>query len=156
MEPANLTRRYYQGILRLRFDDAGEETKGLEPGSLPDLLPDHAAGRRLIVHGDELCDYNDARKIFQFLMHAASLREEFELMVHCEAGISRSAAVALFAADRFGGSVVNTNRDTGGANRRLMRLLKKVADGDAPVIKDLPEDILSLRKMRTQSKLGLF
>ena len=58
------------------------------------------------------------------------------LVVHCFAGISRSAAVAAFASDRFGVEIDQANPDTSCANARLLRLLGKV---DMALLLDIQE-----------------
>jgi len=151
-EPPKLNHTRYAGLIRLQFDDSSEETLGID--GIPDLVNGWQNGRRIILNGNELCDFNDARKIFTFLQHHANQETKVDLMVHCEAGISRSAAVAQFAALQFGGTVMNTNRDTSGANKRLLRLLNKVANIDGPFIGDLPEGCLPMTKHRAQSSFG--
>lgn len=105
---------------------------------MPDLRPRHEAGVRLFFDNNELCDANDARKVVRFLSHYAEKEEGYDLVVHCHAG--RSAAVAQFAADRFGAPIVNANPDTSGANRRLLRLLGKVFEGGQLTVFEPPKN----------------
>lgn len=88
-----------------------EESLGLNVGDLPDLHPRHAVGVRLFWGQAELCDANDARRVLTFLDHHANSAEKLHLVVHCHAGISRSAAVAAIAADRFGIEIDQANPD---------------------------------------------
>lgn len=124
----------FAGGIRLVFEDIYEERSYLEPGDLPDLHPDHERGVRLFLAGDELCDYNDALKIVRFLDHYASKEGEYHLIVHCQAGISRSSAVARFAVEHYGCQLDNANGDFSKMNRRLYRLLVKVRNNENPVI----------------------
>jgi predicted protein tyrosine phosphatase len=65
-------------ILRLYFEDTtGKEGASPDPG---------------IFNNDQ------AREILNFIRHHRDTPEPCHLLVHCEAGISRSAAVAVFAA----------------------------------------------------------
>lgn len=120
------------GLIRLSFEDDYEEGLGVEVGSLPDLHERHGDGVRLFFDDSELCDAGDARKIFRFLQQYATREDEVDLVVHCNAGISRSAAVAQFANSYFGCPIVQENPDTSRANRRLQRLLQAHAAGKTP------------------------
>lgn len=65
-------------VLRLYFED----TTGKE-GTTP---------------GPGIFNTDQAREILDFIRHHRDKQESCHLLVHCEAGISRSAAVAVFAA----------------------------------------------------------
>jgi predicted protein tyrosine phosphatase len=122
------------GLLRLAFEDEFEEGLGVAVGGLPDLHERHQEGVRLFFDNLELCDASDAAKIFRLLQHHAIGVEDVDLIVHCNAGISRSAAVAKFASDHFGCQIVQGERDTSGANSRLTRLLRAHAEGLVPSV----------------------
>lgn len=124
--------RGLHGILRLSFEDECEESIGVEVGSIPDLHVMHEDGVRLFLQGNELCDASDAVKINRFLAHYHCSSEDVQLIVHCQAGISRSAAVARFASEEFACAIHQDCGDTSGANRRLLRLLRSAADGQRP------------------------
>jgi len=124
----------YAGSLRLGFEDEYEEKLGVRVGEIPDLHPAHQNGARIFYQGNELPDFNDALRVVKFLDRYAAKTECFDLIVHCQAGISRSAAIAQFAADKYGALLVGANPDTSGSNRRLLRLLTKVSDGVPPSI----------------------
>ncbi|GAB1394889.1 hypothetical protein MASR1M60_30530 [Rhodocyclaceae bacterium] len=65
-------------VLRLYFEDTmGKEGASPAPG---------------------IFNTNQAREILHFVRHHRDTPEPCHLLVHCEAGISRSAAVAVFAA----------------------------------------------------------
>lgn len=111
--------------LRVEFTDISEESAGLTVGDLPDLAQE---GGPLMFQGCTFPDAGHAKKILDFLLPFAVSQEEFHLAVHCHAGISRSAAVAAFVADRFCAEFDQMNPDTGFANERLLRMLRKVLD----------------------------
>ncbi|HEY6438307.1 MAG TPA: protein-tyrosine phosphatase family protein, partial [Ignavibacteriaceae bacterium] len=96
-KPANIPRTH-QGLIRLEFEDLYEEVYGeCKVGQIPDMLPDSLP---LIVNGEEWPDANHAKKILSFIETVSKKEQEMDLVVHCEGGISRSAAVAQFVADR--------------------------------------------------------
>jgi predicted protein tyrosine phosphatase len=147
----------FRAVLRLSFHDIMEESLGLNVGDLPDLHPRHAVGVRLFWGQAELCDANDARRVLTFLDHHANSAEKLHLVVHCHAGISRSAAVAAFAADRFGIEIDQANPDTSCANTRLLRLLGKVDLGHPLHVGEVPQGLQPRPKTAYQSSLsGIF
>lgn len=124
----------WHDVLQLEFDDIYEESMGVAVGSIPDAAQTH------LVHEYNgatyrLPDANHARGIAKFLArheggHCISRR----VVVHCNQGRSRSAAVAQFVADRYGVHILNADlewqdrvamSDTSRANPRLLRLLIK-------------------------------
>jgi predicted protein tyrosine phosphatase len=80
--PAEL-REGHRDVLRLAFDDVLEATQWDGIDRLP-ITPEQA------------------RQIIEWLEHWHSEPTRLRLITHCEAGISRSAAVARFAAETFG------------------------------------------------------
>lgn len=116
----------FHGLLRLQFHDLEEESINVPVGLLPDLRP---GGRRIDFGRAVLPDASDAIKIITFIRDLSAMAGLFHLIVHCEAGISRSAAVASFVADRFCVPIEQANPDTSAANARLLRLLNKAAEG---------------------------
>lgn len=144
----------FAGSIRLEFVDLYEEAIGAQVGDLPDLHPQHASGARLFFQKDELPDYNDASKVNHFLAYYAALPESYDLVVHCQAGISRSAAVAQFAADRYNAELIGANPDTSAANRRLLRLFNKVADGVPPSIFMPPDTVVEYRPQEYAGEWG--
>lgn len=114
-------------VLRLDMLDVCEEHAGLAPGTWPD--------EPSIEQHSEYCgiDENSAPS----LSHALAIRafvdqlharvDELDLVVHCSAGVSRSAAVALWTSERFGVKL----HDRAGvglseANPRITRLLRSL------------------------------
>ncbi|MFL9611173.1 hypothetical protein ACKF11_13910 [Methylobacillus sp. Pita2] len=144
---ANLRRIEFQGILRLEFDDVNESMAGLEVTDVPDLLVGHESGRRIMINGNEYCDYNDAKKILAFTEMVADSQDAYAIMVHCEVGASRSAAVAKFINRFYGADLIIGQHDGSQANTRLARLLDKVSAQEQPALGELPPGILNLRKL---------
>jgi predicted protein tyrosine phosphatase len=81
----------------------------LSPGRAPArLAPQIQAVLRLYFHdgvpkdsnpaGTVLFSAEHAREVIEFLRHQHARPEPLHLLIHCEAGISRSAAIAVFAA----------------------------------------------------------
>lgn len=134
--PARL-KEGYQAVLRLAFDDLYEEVLGISPGALPDDTPE--GGVRWKVYALPVAGH--ARAICEFLARYAPA----PVIVRCDAGISRSAAVAQFVAGRYDATILNNNPDTSCANRRLLRLLNKVDRGAPLDIRTAP-DIDALRQ----------
>ncbi len=80
--PARLEEGFWT-VVRLVFDDVTAPTPWL--------------GRVLVPISDAQAD-----RLVEFLEHAHGSARRLALVCHCEAGISRSAAVAQFAAERYG------------------------------------------------------
>lgn len=85
----------------------------------------------------KLFDEEQARSIIDFVdqLHAAS--RQFELMVHCRAGISRSAAIALYVANATGCRFPR-RPFAGLANRHLLRILSQQAGIEVTAPRALP------------------
>lgn len=112
----------FHDILRLQFDDIYEEIIQEMIGAIPDV-DNTSAG--IFWHHLRLPDANHAKTIVDFLNRIQCER----LIVHCHAGISRSAAIAKFVSDRMGAELEEFE-DTSCANKRVLRLLNKIYDGD--------------------------
>ena len=107
----------FRTLLKMYFDDIDEESLNVAVGSIPDFADDG----ELIVNSYLLPDLHHAREIVKFVETG-----DFEhLIVHCFAGISRSAAVAQFVADRYGADLLLKSYGFGTRhkNNRLYRLL---------------------------------
>ena len=72
----------------------------------------------------KLFDKEQARAMIDFLDNLPDHVDA--VIVHCEAGISRSAAVALFIQDYYGASLTLSFRDTSMYNRHVRRTLDEV------------------------------
>lgn len=127
----------WRAVLRLEFHDVSEEVLGLAAGSIPDnqghLTHEFRAPTyRMAIY--RLPDANHAKAIADFLAHHKGGCSDFlRVIVHCDQGKSRSAAVAQFVADRYDVPILNADPEwqdrvaiqhTSRANLRLLRLLK--------------------------------
>lgn len=121
-EPANIKEGFYS-VLRLQFDDLYEEALNEKVGDVPDI---GIGGGRVLWHNLTLPDASHARQIIDFVNALAGNDRCPHLIVHCHAGISRSAAVAQFVADKYNAEIDQANPDTSCANARLLRLLNKI------------------------------
>lgn len=79
------------------------------------------------VEGHRVFCARDAIEIVEFVEDCIADDRTLELIIHCYAGVSRSAAVAKFVCEHYG-LALSTNRDISDANPRVGRLLKKVFD----------------------------
>ena len=79
----HITRKLYTDTLFLYFDDIDPTQFSGNP-SFPFLFDD-----------------NDAFKIINFLKHHYQKKDFEDIIIHCQAGVSRSHAIALFAAKYF-------------------------------------------------------
>lgn len=140
-------------LLRVQFDDLSEESLNVRVGHLPDKP---LADAKLMAYNCILPDGNHAKAIVAFLLPFAASQESFHLVVHCYAGISRSAAVAAVVADRFGAEIDQANPDTSCANPRLTRLLHKVLDGEPMSTGDMPAYPVSPPVQQQTSFGGIF
>ena len=122
-------------FLRVQFDDLSEESLNVQVGHLPD---EPFKTTKLIAYNGVLPDGNHAKSIVDFLRPFTVSTELFHLVVHCYAGVSRSAAVATVIAARFGADIDQANADTSCANPRLIRLLNKVLDGEPMSVGAMP------------------
>jgi len=125
-EPAKIQNGFHD-VLRVAFDDLYEETLKETVGDVPDLCPKGP----VYWHGLLLPNYDHAKEIIQFLDELVC----DHVIVHCHAGVSRSAAVAQFIVDHYGARLDQGNFcDTACMNKRVYRLMKKVHSGEKPKI----------------------
>ena len=125
----------WRGVLQLEFHDVSEEFLGLDVGSLPDADNEGHLVAEFKGRIFRLPDVHHAKAIVNFLTeHQGGCSDFVSVIVHCDMGRSRSAAVAQFVADRYEVPIVNsepewlehvTRIDTTLANPRLLRLLRK-------------------------------
>jgi predicted protein tyrosine phosphatase len=115
----------YRDVLRLEFLDIAEEHVGAAVRSWP-LEPTPQEHERLSEHrGERLPALSDALAIRQFLDAHHGAAEALEVLIHCHAGASRSAAIAAWVAEHYGIPLVDVaGRGTDEANERLGRLLR--------------------------------
>lgn len=113
--------------LRLSFEDISEESIGVPVGYFPDML---MAPLAVTYDRYALPDGYHAQKIVDFIRRKAASPDIHDIVVHCEAGISRSAAIAQFIADKYRAPIDQANPDTSCANARLLRLLNKAINDE--------------------------
>jgi len=80
-----------------------------------------------LIQGSKFFSEEDAKSILEFV---AKHGGEKEIVVHCEKGRSRSAAVAIFLADKFG-EIGNEKEyvDKCNPNPHVASILQKVYQG---------------------------
>jgi predicted protein tyrosine phosphatase len=126
----------FRSVLCLDFEDTYEEAAGAAPGSWPEMPTVEQHRRYAVDPGERTVTLADARRIVDFIMEHHRSPESLRLVAHCKGGISRSAAVAEWAAGRLYLPIENTNVSTEAANKRVLRLLDrawtlKLAEEDA-------------------------
>lgn len=117
----------FRDVLRMQFEDTYEEMKLAEDGQWPDEPSEEEHARFSQKRGHRIPTLTDAQIIVDFLAkHHGGTFDQLTLVVHCYGGISRSAAVASWAATRYW-APINCSRSVENANIRLIRLLNKAA-----------------------------
>jgi predicted protein tyrosine phosphatase len=116
----------FRDVLRLQFEDTYEEMKLAEAGGWPDEPTDEEHARFAQARDERIPTLTDARAIVEFLAKHHRTFDQLTLVAHCHGGISRSAAIATWAATRYW-APINCMMSTEWANRRLMRLMDKAA-----------------------------
>ena len=117
----------FRHVLRLSFFDAVPADEYMP--ALPGLFDHHLAGQISAFIGE---------------LHAAPF--EISLMVHCEYGVSRSAAVALFA-EALTGAPLDAREFTYEANQWVLDLLEAHHAG---LSIDVPQPLLSRERRHAQ------
>lgn len=117
--------RGFRSVLCLSFEDTYEEAKLAAAGDWPDepsVLEHKKFAQRA---GEKIPALSDALNIVSFLRKHQESCEPLKLVVHCFGGISRSAAIAMWACETFHVSISNAGaRASGRANKRVLRLLE--------------------------------
>lgn len=134
-DPARIANGW-RDVLRLEFHDVYEEALGVSTVSIPDEQEHYTHEFGAPSYGMALYRLPTsvhAKAIMDFLTRNEGGCCDFvNVVVHCDQGKSRSAAVAQFVADRYGVPILNTEPvwqdrvsmlDTSRANPRLIRLL---------------------------------
>lgn len=132
----------WRDVLRLEFHDVCEEVFGVTAGSIPDEQEHYTHEFGAPNYGMALFRLPTsvhAKAIMDFLARNEGGCCDFvDVIVHCDQGKSRSAAVAQFVANRYDVPILNTDPawqdrvsmlDTSRANPRLLRLLAKQRQG---------------------------
>lgn len=117
----------FRDVIRLQFEDTYEECKLAKAGSWPDEPTDEEHARFAQGRGERVPTLSDAQAIVAFLDKHHQTFDQLTLVAHCQGGISRSAAVASWAAVRYWAPLVDCMMTTDWANKRLIRLLDKAA-----------------------------
>lgn len=125
----------WRSVLQLEFDDLCEAVMGVPVGSVPDADSEGHLVREFFGALYRLPDSRHAKAIADFLSrHEGGCCDFVSVIVHCDHGISRSAAVAQYVADRYSVPILNADPEwldrvaitnTTRANPRLLRLLRK-------------------------------
>lgn len=113
----------FRDVLRLQFEDT-YENEGTSPW--PDEPSEAEHARVVQMVGERVCTLSDARAVIAFLEKHHSSFDQLTLVVHCQGGISRSAAVASWASVRYWAPMVGV-RSAEWPNLRLLRLLDKAS-----------------------------
>lgn len=98
---------HFEHVLRLAFYDAVPADEYL-PAPIPGMF-----------------DYQMARQITTFVQELHNSPEQISMLVHCEYGVSRSAAVALFV-EAYSGAPLISREFTGEANQWVVDQLSLV------------------------------
>ncbi len=124
----------WRGVLQLEFDDVCEEVFGVSAGSIPAEQEHYTHEFGPPKYGMaiyRLPTVRHAKAIVDFLARHENVGY-LQVIVHCDQGKSRSAAVARFVADRYDIPILNADPkwqnhvaiiDTSRANPRILRLL---------------------------------
>lgn len=118
----------YRSVLSLSFEDTAEETKLAEIGSWEDDPDEVDHARFSQGYGERIPTLEDAKKIVEFVNEHHESEEALHFIVHCRAGISRSAALAQWVIAHTGAAMApDVQMSLTHANPRLTRLLHKAA-----------------------------
>ena len=115
-------------VLRVNMLDVCEEDMRQAPGTWVEEPSPRQHTEYCGIAGNYAPSLSHARAIRTFVDDLHARTEHLDLLVHCSAGISRSAAVAGWTSERFG--VTLHDREGKGlknANKRITRLLNAVA-----------------------------
>lgn len=111
-------------VLRLQFEDTAEESKLARAGQWPDEPTEEEHRRFAQGQGERVPTLTDALAIVAFLRCCFEEPKAWRIAIHCYGGISRSAAIAEWAAVRYWKPLNTQGRtNTDYANPRLLRLL---------------------------------
>ena len=114
----------FRSVLCLTFEDTYEEAKLAAAGDWPDEPSSLGHKKYAQRAGERIPALSDATQIVSFLKKHHQSTEALNLVVHCFGGISRSAAVAIWASKTFDIGISNTvSKSTERANKRLLRLM---------------------------------
>jgi predicted protein tyrosine phosphatase len=124
----------WRAVLQLEFHDICEEVVNLPIGSVPALSTTEATLD--LEYNSKFYrwpDQNHAQAIRDFVSQHHAADRHLQVIVHCDQGKSRSAAVARYLSEQYRATLLNaepewkdrvTMSDTSRANPRLLRLLR--------------------------------
>jgi predicted protein tyrosine phosphatase len=117
----------FWGVLPLNMLDVCEENARQAPGAWADEPTREQHFKYCEIPDNCAPSLSHAHAIRDFVCQLHECEDELELVVHCSAGVSRSAAVAWWASERFGASLRDSaSVGLGEANPRILRLLKSL------------------------------
>lgn len=115
----------FRDALELTFLDLSEELVGARAGDWPNEPSDDENLLLTDLFGERLPALSDGVATVRFLRKHHRTRQSVNVVVHCFAGASRSAAVAKWTAARFGVPLVDPfGAGTRDANKRVLRMLR--------------------------------
>lgn len=118
----------FREVLPLDMLDACEEHIRLMPGSWADEPTHEQHLKYCEIQENFVPSLSHARAIHAFVDRLHDCAAEIDLVVHCSAGVSRSAAVAGWASERFNVTLWDRARvGLNDANPRILRLLTSLA-----------------------------
>ena len=125
--PLPLEEGGFWGVLPLNMLDVCEENARQAPGAWADEPTREQHFKYCEIPDNCAPSLSHAHAIRDFVCQLHECEDELELVVHCSAGVSRSAAVAWWASERFGASLRDSaSVGLGEANPRILRLLKSL------------------------------
>lgn len=115
----------YLRVLPIHMMDVAEEHWRYPPGAWADEPTATQHAEYCESPDDFAPSLSHARVINRFLLELHADISAVDVVVHCSQGVSRSAAVAGWAADRFGIPLIDpAGQGLNEANPRLLRLLR--------------------------------
>ena len=124
----------FKDFLLLSFKDRCEEDYGLT-WDWPEEIQDEYAQIYTGIKNERLCNLSDAHKILNFFRLHHADPNPINLVVHCKAGVGRSAAIACWIGTKF--KIKYSGNDPKGRfnpNLRIERLLNKANDLSSGVL----------------------
>lgn len=117
----------FMDVLPLDMLDVCEEHALHAPGSWADEPTGEQHFQYCEIPDNFAPSLSHAQAVQAFVDRLHGCADELDLVVHCSAGVSRSAAVACWAAERFGIALRDrAGVGLGDANPRMLRLLNSL------------------------------
>lgn len=116
----------WRSVLVLEFEDSHEEAKLAPAGSWPDSPTPEQHVLYTHTRQERIPTLDDAERLIEFIAGHQATDAPLHLVVHCKAGVSRSAAVAKWVEERLGVPRSDSEfKATLYANPRVLRLMDK-------------------------------